>query len=263
METLHSGGEGVEFAVLVAVQSEHGPVTAMSWSLRVAAAASVTLLIAIDTSFGRRDPVASCRARVEAARRHGYAALRERHLADYQPRYRRVELDLGTGPAADEPTDELLARVKAGAADASLTPLFFHYARYLLLSCSREDSPLPANLQGIWNDDRACRMGWTCDFHLDVNTQMNYWPAEVCNLAECHEPLFRLGGVAARSGPAHRYAHLRLSRPAHGCARPPLRARIERAAARLAPLRVGRHGQLQEWHRDYAEPEPDHRPSVT
>ena len=96
--------------------------------------------------------------------------------------------------------------MKAGAADAPLTPLFFHYASYLLLSCSREDSPLPANLQGIWNDDRACRMGWTCDFHLDVNTQMNYWPAEVCNLAECHEPPFRL--VESLRAPGRRTATL-------------------------------------------------------
>ena len=69
---------------------------------------------------------------------------------------------------------------------------FFQYGRYLLIAGSREDSPLPTNLQGIWNDNLACNMGWTCDFHLDINTQQNYWPAEVCNLSECHEPLFRL-----------------------------------------------------------------------
>ena len=96
--------------------------------------------------------------------------------------------------------------MQEGAGEAALTALFFHYARYLLLSCSREDSPLPANLQGIWNDDRACRMGWTCDFHLDVNTQMNYWPAEVCNLAECHEPVFRL--VESLRAPGRRTARL-------------------------------------------------------
>ena len=206
VETLPSGGEGVEFAMLVAVHSEHGPVTATSWSLRMARAERVTVLIAIDTTYGQRDPVASCRARIEAARTRGYAALRERHVADFQPRYRRVSLDLGAEPAADEPTDELFARVQAGAGDTTLTPLFFHYARYLLLSCSREDSPLPANLQGIWNDERACRMGWTCDFHLDVNTQMNYWPAEVCNLAECHEPVFRL--VESLRAPGRRTARL-------------------------------------------------------
>lgn len=69
--------------------------------------------------------------------------------------------------------------------------LMYQYGRYLLLSSSRENSLLPAHLQGIWNDDVACRIGWTCDMHLDINTQMNYWPAEAVNLSECAMPLFR------------------------------------------------------------------------
>lgn len=74
--------------------------------------------------------------------------------------------------------------------DSEKIPFLFHYGRYLLYSSSRSDSVLPAHLQGIWNDNVACRIGWTCDMHLDVNTQMNYWPAQVSNLAEVNEPLF-------------------------------------------------------------------------
>ena len=93
---------------------------------------------------------------------------------------------------AQLPTDQRLARLRRGEDDPALVAQFFQYGRYLLIAGSREDSPLPTNLQGIWNDNLACNMGWTCDFHLDINTQQNYWPAEVCNLSECHEPLFRL-----------------------------------------------------------------------
>jgi alpha-L-fucosidase 2 len=103
-----------------------------------------------------------------------------------------VSLDLGPSPVASLPTDQRLARLRGGADDPALAALFFQYGRYLLIAGSREDSPLPTNLQGIWNDNLACNMGWTCDFHLDINTQQNYWPAEVCNLSECHEPLLRL-----------------------------------------------------------------------
>ena len=72
-----------------------------------------------------------------------------------------------------------------------IIPIMFQYGRYLLLSSSREDSKLPTHLQGIWNDNVACRIGWTCDMHLDINTQMNYWPAEITNLQETTAPLFR------------------------------------------------------------------------
>jgi len=113
-------------------------------------------------------------------------------VGDHQPLFRRVTLDLGPSPAAQLPTDQRLARLRQGEGDPALVAQFFQYGRYLLIAGSRADSPLPTNLQGIWNDNLACNMGWTCDFHLDINTQQNYWPAEVCNLSECHEPLFRL-----------------------------------------------------------------------
>lgn len=98
----------------------------------------------------------------------------DRHIKDFQPKMERCMLKLDS-------------KESSNAEDMFL----FQYGRYLLLSSSREDSLLPTHLQGIWNDNVACRIGWTCDMHLDINTQMNYWPSEVTNLSECNEPLFR------------------------------------------------------------------------
>lgn len=92
---------------------------------------------------------------------------------------------------ASNTAQELLEKLPAGDAGLYLTELMFQYGRYLLLSSSREDSLLPAPLQGVWNDNVACRIGWTCDMHLDINTQMNYWISEAGNLPECHHPVFR------------------------------------------------------------------------
>ncbi len=102
-----------------------------------------------------------------------FEAIQTEHRKDVRKLMERVELKL----TAQDPLSEKL-------------PLLFQYGRYLLLSSSRSDSLLPAHLQGIWNDNVACRIGWTCDMHLDINTQMNYWPSEVTNLAETARPLF-------------------------------------------------------------------------
>lgn len=103
-----------------------------------------------------------------------YSKLKLRHKRDVVKYMDRVSFQL-------EGTDEY----------ASQIPLLFQYGRYLLLSSSRADSKLPAHLQGIWNDNVACRIGWTCDMHLDINTQMNYWPCEAVHLSETTQPLFR------------------------------------------------------------------------
>ena len=89
-----------------------------------------------------------------------------------------------------KPTDERRKAVQAGEADPGLSALFFQYGRYLTIAGSRANSPLPLALQGIWNDGLASSMGWTDDFHLDINTEQNYWVAEVGNLSECQTPLF-------------------------------------------------------------------------
>ena len=192
-ENKHSGGKtGVSLSGLIRAVANGGKVAAQGDSIVVSDANSVTLLIALNTSFKGGKPGDLSQQQLAAAAVRTYASLRERHLADHQPLFRRVALDLGPSAAAPLPTDQRLARLRQGEGDPALVAQFFQYGRYLLIAGSRPDSPLPTNLQGIWNDNLACNMGWTCDFHLDINTQQNYWPAEVCHLSECHEPLFRL-----------------------------------------------------------------------
>ena len=103
-----------------------------------------------------------------------YSKLKLRHKKDIGKYMDRVSFQLD---GIDEHVNQI--------------PFLFQYGRYLLLSSSREDSKLPAHLQGVWNDNVACRIGWTCDMHLDINTQMNYWPSEVVNLSETTKPLFQ------------------------------------------------------------------------
>lgn len=105
-----------------------------------------------------------------------YHTVKQRHREDMERLFHRVHLDIEGSPL-DQAT--------------KLVPFMFQYGRYLLYSSSREDSKLPAHLQGIWNDNVACRIGWSCDMHLDINTQMNYWPAEITNLTEVNGGLFR------------------------------------------------------------------------
>ncbi|MHC4510260.1 MAG: glycosyl hydrolase family 95 catalytic domain-containing protein, partial [Planctomycetota bacterium] len=103
--------------------------------------------------------------------------------------FRRVALRLGGTDTVDKPTDERLAAMKAGTDDPDLCALYFQFGRYLLISSSRPGC-MPANLQGLWNEH--IKAPWNCDYHININVQMNYWPAEVCNLSECHEPFFDL-----------------------------------------------------------------------
>ena len=108
-------------------------------------------------------------------------------MADHQRLFRRATLRLGPAAASTLPTDERLERVKRGEPDPALEALYFQFGRYLLMASSRPGG-LPANLQGLWND--SMNPPWDSDYHLNINLQMNYWPAEVTNLAETHLPLF-------------------------------------------------------------------------
>ncbi|WP_346277784.1 hypothetical protein [Pseudonocardia sp.] len=110
-----------------------------------------------------------------------------------------MSLDLGGG-RDDVPTDRRRERLAAGERDDGLLALYFQYGRYLTVAGSRTDSPLPLALQGLWNDGLASSASWSNDFHLDMNTQQNYWAAEPTNLAECHTPLFRFLERLAETG---------------------------------------------------------------
>ena len=181
------GGTGLRFEARLVALAEGGEVRADGDRLRVSGANAVTLLLAAATSFRGEDPAEACAQRLHAAAEKPYAALRRDSAADHERLFGRVHLDLGPGPHPELPTDERLAAVREGAEDPGLVAQYFQYGRYLLISSSRPGD-LPANLQGLWCEE--LEPPWSCDYHLNINLQMNYWPAEVTNLPECAEPLF-------------------------------------------------------------------------
>ncbi len=162
--------------------------------LRYAGIKSGSVLIAAATDYNPDDPmhpkdddlIETCLVRLNLAQAKNPRMLLSSHIRDYARLFGRVAIDLGDG-ALQLPTDKRLARAAAGQADPVLDALYFQFGRYLLISSSRPGS-LPANLQGIWNDH--INAPWNSDYHLNINLQMNYWPAEVTNLSQCAEPLF-------------------------------------------------------------------------
>jgi alpha-L-fucosidase 2 len=201
-EHTHSDGAcGVTGHARLLVQAAGGRVHAQGAQIVVAGSDAVTLLLAFAGTLDDPDPAATCRARLAAGAARPYAELKQRHIADHQALFNRASLDLGPSPLADRPINERMAAVQAGGEDPALAALLFQFGRYLLIGSSRPDSPLPAHLTGVWNDNVACRIGWTCDCHLDINTQMNYWIAELTDLSECHLPLMRwIEGTLAPGG---------------------------------------------------------------
>jgi alpha-L-fucosidase 2 len=186
------GGQGLAYEARLRALPEGGQVAADGDQLTITGADSATLLLVAATAYKSPtdtsgDPVALCQADLAAAAATPYPDLLAAHLADHQALFRRVDLDLGGAQASARPTDERLEAVKAGATDPQLEALYFQFGRYLLLSCSRPGG-LPANLQGLWNP--YFEAPWNSDYHFNINVQMNYWPAEVCGLPECHLPFF-------------------------------------------------------------------------
>lgn len=193
-ETVHSDGKhGTRFQCQVRVLPEAGTMQSADRKIVVHSANAITLLIAVASDFRGGQPEQACASTLDAASRQSYDALRKAHIADYGTLYRRVSIDLGrSGSTSNLPIDERRKQLAVGEDDPELCALFFQYGRYLTIAGSREDSPLPLALQGNWNDGLAAAMGWTDDFHLDINTQQNYWLCEVGNLSECLAPLATL-----------------------------------------------------------------------
>ncbi|MDR2773789.1 MAG: glycoside hydrolase family 95 protein [Tannerella sp.] len=185
------GAGGVFFTGLIHVASDKGSLSATDSTLIVNNSNEVILSIDIRTDYKNRDYKTLCKQTVEKASRKAYETIKADHAADYTGLFDRTKLYLGESELDKLPTDVRWKKLKdAGDDDPGLFALFFQYGRYLLISSSRENSPLPANLQGVWNDNLACNMPWTCDYHLDINTQQNYWLANTGNLHECNTPLF-------------------------------------------------------------------------
>jgi alpha-L-fucosidase 2 len=181
------------FEARVRVLNEGGRVERRAGALAVAGADAVTLIIATGTSFeGPKDvsgaPERGTRAVVEAAARRGWAQMRDLHVAEHRQLFRRFDIDLGTTESAALSTDQRIAKSQT-LVDPALAALYVQYARYLLISCSRPGGQ-PATLQGLWND--KINPPWGSKYTVNINTEMNYWPAEPTNLAPCVKPLVEM-----------------------------------------------------------------------
>jgi len=192
-----NAGEGMKFETRLKVLHEGGRLAVDKDRLTIEGADAVTLLVASATSYRHKDPTMVCRKQLAAAVSKGYEALRADHLAEHRAMFGRVKLDLGRSPNPTLPTDRRLAAVAEGADDPQLVAQLFQFGRYLLMGSSRPGC-LAANLQGIWCEQMVAP--WNSDFHTNINVQMNYWPVEVCNLAECHLPLFDLMDTLVEPG---------------------------------------------------------------
>jgi alpha-L-fucosidase 2 len=188
---------GVRFRAEVKAAVSGGRMESAGDHLDVAAADSVTLTIVAAAEIREKDLAVAC-ARDLATASRSYEVLRREHLADHQRFFRRVRLELPVDAAARAlPTDERLKKVQSGGADDDLFALYFQYGRYLLIASSRPGS-MAANLQGKWND--SLTPAWGSKYTININTEMNYWLVETCNLSELHEPLFDLIETAREDG---------------------------------------------------------------
>ncbi len=198
----------LKFEAHLKASSQGGKLAVDSEKITVTGADSATLILAAATSFKNYkdvsgDPEALCRRTIKAVGRKSYETLRKAHVIDHRRLFRRVEFDLGSADAAEKPTDKRIAEFSKQD-DRQFVELYFHYGRYLMIASSRGGSQ-PANLQGIWNDSLS--PPWESKWTVNINTEMNYWPVEVTNLSECHEPLFSLLEDVAESGAKTAKAH--------------------------------------------------------
>lgn len=205
LEDIHSNGRcGAACQGLVRVIANGGTVSCEDGRIIVRHADEAFIYAAVNTDYRRKEEAWQLTSgrQLETAVAKGYDCLKRDHISDHSRLFGRVDIDLGGSPdICLLPTDERIRRLRSGLDDdPGLFALFFQYGRYLMIAGSREDSPLPMHLQGIWNDGEANRMAWSCDYHLDVNTEMNYYPAEAANLAECHLPLMDYIGRLAEAG---------------------------------------------------------------
>ena len=186
---------GLQYETQILLMASGGVVTVQGDRLHLDRVDSFTLLVGSGTSYVQdrrfgwrgRNPHGRVSGQLAAAEKLTFDELRAAHVEDYRRLFGRVALDLGLSPSevADLTIEARLARYGKGLFDPELEALSFQYGRYLLISSSRPGG-LPANLQGIWNDSND--PPWRCDYHSDINVQMNYWPSELTNLSECGQP---------------------------------------------------------------------------
>lgn len=203
------GRDGLDYAMMCRASSPDGTVEVIGESITVydasevylywSAATTYRVQVAVNESFvnesiAKKEALKAALAQtLEKAALKSYEELKRSHIADYRSYYDRISLQLDPGGTAVNvahwTTDRCLAGIGKGDTDLSLEQLYFNFGRYLLISCSRPET-LPATLQGLWNKDMEAP--WDAKFTININTEMNYWPAEACGLGDCHLPLFDL-----------------------------------------------------------------------
>lgn len=181
--------DGIPYAAAISVSAVGGECGTDANRISVKNADSAMLTIACQTSFRTGDYEKTAISQAKKAHRTGADTLLKRHIADYKKLYDRCTFELcdNSGGNSEKPTDERLKLVKEGGRDNKLVEMYFNFSRYLMIAGSRENT-LPLNLQGIWNKDMW--PAWGGKYTININTEMNYWAAEIQNLSECHMPLF-------------------------------------------------------------------------
>lgn len=188
------GGLHMKFNAIVKVIANNGKSEAANNGILISNASEVTILITAATDYNLNklnfdrslNSQQICEGIIARASNYTYENLLQRHLADYQPIFNRVQLNLGGEDLSNLPTDVRMENVRKGNIDKQLTALYFQYGRYLLMGSSRAPGVLPANLQGVWNE--SYNAPWKSDYHTNINIQMNYWPTDVANLSESFAP---------------------------------------------------------------------------
>jgi alpha-L-fucosidase 2 len=184
-------GKGLKFQTALQAKTDGGQSSVKKDKLVIRKANSVTLILTAATSYVNYkdingDPAGICKKTLDNAAGKDYAALKKRHIEDFSNLMGKVHLNVGDKAKSDKPVNERILAVSNGEADTELEALCFQFGRYMLASSSRPGGQ-PANLQAIWNE--KITPPWGSKYTININTQMNYWPAEVCNLSECHLPL--------------------------------------------------------------------------
>lgn len=203
----HWGGAGIEAEVHVKVIAKGGKSVINEEGISLTGATEAVIILTAATSYNGRfktphteglNPKTDAEKYLKKASALSYKALKNNHISDYQRLFNRVHLDLKSTADISKPTDQRIVNFKNNA-DPKLVELLFQYGRYLLIASSRTGGQ-PANLQGIWSHE--LRPPWSSNYTININTEMNYWPAESCNLSETTEPLFRLIADLAEKGKA-------------------------------------------------------------
>ena len=197
---------GTRFSVLIKPVEYDGKVECKDGKLSLKGCRRVVLLVTAATSFNGfdkdpakegRDYKAIARKQLAAAEGYSYKELKRRHLADYTSLFNRVDIDFKGADKSNVPTDKRLQAYTDGADDKELEALYINFSRYLMISASRTEG-VPMNLQGIWNEEIL--PPWNSNYTININTEQNYWPAEVMNLSELHQPLISFLSNLSKSG---------------------------------------------------------------